>query len=179
MTSPLIGREGRPADNLPVRPGFELLAAAILRRCVPGDEGCWNWTGAVDKRGYGRLRPPNGSPKVSQLVHRALYAALVDDPTAGLHLDHLCRNRRCCNPGHLDLVTPKVNLTRGLGPIAERARAKFCIAGHPFNEKNTYITSAGRRMCRPCNARRQRETKARRLAKIAATRPTAEISEPS
>lgn len=168
MAVALIGREGRSAGNMPVRPAYAVVVQKILVRCVPGDEGCWIWTGAKDSRGYGRFRPPPGAPKVSSLVHRAVYTAMIEDPDPLMHLDHLCRNRLCCNPGHLDLVSPRVNLTRGLGPVSERARAKVCVAGHRFDEANTYITKAGRRMCRKCNARRQRETKARRLARQAA-----------
>jgi hypothetical protein len=169
----LMVQDGLRAMDVPVRPGYERVAAHILSRCEPGPEGCWLWTGALDPAGYGRRHRHLDDPHVSSLVHRALYAALVEPPDPGLHLDHLCRQRACANPGHLDLVSQRVNLTRGIGRIAQFARAKFCIAGHRFDEANTYITKSGTRMCRKCNARRQRETKARRLAKIAAAKPAA------
>lgn len=131
---------GARAMDLPTRPGFERLVGFILERCEPGEEGCWLWTGTLDNHGYGRVGRLSWAPPISTLVHRALYAGLVETPHPALHLDHLCRHRACCNPGHLDLVLPKVNLTRGVGKVAQLARAKFCIAGHPFDEANTYIT---------------------------------------
>lgn len=163
---------GVPAMHLPVRPGYERLVASILMRCEVGDDGCWVWTGSLDRGGYGRVTAPSGTPSpISNLVHRALYAGLVEQPDPALQLDHLCRNRACCNPGHLDLVLPRVNMRRGVGLIAQLARAKFCIAGHRFDEANTYITKGGNRMCRKCNARRQRETQARRSARAAGYAP--------
>lgn len=161
----LLTSGGLPAVDLPVRPGMEKVRDLILSRCVQGREGCWTWTGALNPKGYGKIRTPNGTPgRVSNLAHRALYAALVESPDPALHLDHLCRNRACVNPGHLDLVEPRVNMTRGLGPIAEKARAKYCQRGHAFDEANTYIQKDGRRNCRKCATLRMQW---RREAKLA------------
>lgn len=161
----LTTSSGLRAVDLHVRPGYEKLRDVILSRCEQGNEGCWTWRGALDPRGYGRMNPPRGLPgRVSGLVHRALYTALIESPDPKLHLDHLCRNRACCNPGHLDLVEPRVNLTRGLGPIAEKARAKYCVRGHLFDEANTYITPQGRRWCRKCAVIRQRARREREKA---------------
>lgn len=158
------------AGALPVRPGYEDIATRILARCGIGDEGCWLWTGALDPHGYGRIKTPD---RVSTLVHRALYAALVEEPTAGNHLDHLCRRRNCCNPGHLDDVDQRTNLTRGVGRIAQLARAKHCKNGHAFTAENTGRTGAGARYCKACNVIRQRELRERRRSARAAAAPRA------
>ena len=160
--------DGRRATDLIPRPGYERLAARILSRLTVGPERCWLWTSACDPRGYGRTSPNyRGLPKTSGLAHRALYQALIGDPVEGNHLDHLCRRRNCCNPSHLDDVPPSVNLNRGLGPVAMKSRAKVCINGHEFTPANTLVRRNGTRMCRRCNARRQGETKRRRLARLA------------
>jgi hypothetical protein len=166
----LLCADGRPAASLVPRDGYERLAARLLARSEPGPEGCWLWQGALDEAGYGRHKPRSADPHVSTLVHRAMWSALVADPAADLHLDHLCRRRSCCNPDHLDHVTPRVNLTRGLGRIAARARQRRCVNGHEFTTENTLINKNGTRACRLCNAARQRATRQRGLASLAAAR---------
>ena len=73
----------------------------------------------------------------------------------GLQLDHLCRNRKCVRPDHLDAVTGRENVLRGATVAAYHASLTHCPAGHPFDEKNTYVYSKQprTRRCRACNAR--------------------------
>jgi hypothetical protein len=104
---------------------------------------CWEWTASKARGGYGRLNI-NGR---TALAHRWAYEHLIAPIPQGLDLDHLCRNRACVNPWHLDPVTRGVNLRRG--QHWESAKT-HCHHGHPFTEENTYLTPAGHRECREC-----------------------------
>lgn len=121
--------------------------------------GCWQWTGNTG-RGYGRISA-NGRP---QQAHRVGYELLVGPIPEGLTLDHLCRNRGCVNPAHVEPVTHRENVLRGEGVAANRARQTHCKRGHPFNDENTCLC-AGKRYCRPCQRLRRA---AYRLADLAA-----------
>lgn len=70
----------------------------------------------------------------------------------GLEIDHLCRNRKCVNPLHLEAVTRKTNVLRGVSPSAKNAVKTTCAKGHMFDDKNTYvrIRKGGGRACREC-----------------------------
>lgn len=107
--------------------------------------GCWVWTGVIDKGGYGRLG--------GRLAHRLTYQAVVGEIPAGLDLDHLCRNRRCVNPSHLEPVSRQTNVDRG-----SKATQSHCKHGHAFDSANTYIHPRyGTQECRACRAVRERE----------------------
>lgn len=111
-----------------------------------GDDECWPWTGSTNGFGYGRLSL--GGRYV--YAHRVAYECEVGEIPEGLVLDHLCRNRLCCNPAHLEAVTHRVNILRGTSPAAARAAADFCHRGHPFDETNTYVRPSGQRTCITC-----------------------------
>lgn len=120
---------------------------------VDKTEGCWNWTGVL-LRGYGQF----AYRRRMVLAHRFAYELLVGPIPDGLVIDHLCRNPRCVNPAHLEPVTPRENVLRGVGPSAVHAVKTHCIHGHPFDEANTYIrTRNGTKIrdCRACNRERQ------------------------
>lgn len=106
---------------------------------------CWEWTASLRKDGYGRFAL-NGGPQLSHLV---AYRFLVGSVPEGLKLDHLCRNRKCVNPEHLEPVTDKENVRRGDGLAAINARKVACPNGHPLEEGNLYV-SAGKRRCKVC-----------------------------
>ena len=86
------------------------------------------------------------------LAHRAYYERYVGPIPEGLVIDHLCRNRRCVNPTHLEPVTSAENNLRGLGPGAVNRRKKACHRGHAFTPENTYHPPSDpkHRMCRAC-----------------------------
>lgn len=112
-------------------------------------DGCWLWTGHIDRLGYGRVRI-GGKNGVTGTAHRFMYELLVGPVPDGLTLDHLCRNRACCNPSHLDPVTQRENVLRGAGIAARRARQTHCIHGHEFTPENTKVDAKGNRRCREC-----------------------------
>ena len=130
---------------------------------VDSFSSCWSWTGAGEgANGYGRFRF-GGKGSKTGMAHRASYAALVGPIATGLQLDHLCRNRRCVNPTHLEPVTPRVNTLRGQTPAAANAIKSHCPAGHAYDEANTHIDQRnGRtaRYCRTCARLRARASRA-------------------
>lgn len=125
-------------------------------------DGCWRWTGMIDKAGYGRIRGENGRAGESLFAHRVSYEMHRGPLTSGLALDHLCRNRWCCNPDHLEEVSHRVNFLRGdaLGAIVNRTGR--CTRGHELTPENTYIPPKrpNQRMCRQCRQERRRAARA-------------------
>lgn len=122
-------------------------------------DGCWVWT-AGRQRGYGRFW--DGSRGV--YAHRFAFELLVGPIYDGEELDHLCRNRSCVNPAHLEPVTHRVNAQRGIaGQVnGDRERAKtHCPKGHEYAGANLYVNGRGWRRCRLCvkeaNARHYRK----------------------
>lgn len=115
-------------------------------------DGCWEWLGKRTAAGYGQFRCEN-----RQLyAHRWSYEHHVGPIPDGLTIDHLCRNRCCVNPGHLEPVTSHENMLRGTAPPARNARKTHCIRGHAFDEDNTSILPSGGRRCLACHRMRQR-----------------------
>lgn len=95
--------------------------------------GCWVWGGSKSK-GYGSFYI-RGHKNLR--VHRIAYTLLKGPIPVGLTIDHLCRNRACCNPDHLEPVTNRENVLRGVGVTAVHARQTHCVNGHPFTPENT------------------------------------------
>lgn len=120
------------------------------------ESGCWEWGGEPDN-GYGRFSLNN----ISTLAHRQVLMFSERWIPAGLQVDHLCRNRGCVNPGHLDLVTIRENVLRGAGVTARNARATACPEGHQYDLDNTYITPSGARNCKTCRRESVRNWRAR------------------
>jgi hypothetical protein len=120
-------------------------AVRLARYFSAPESGCWEWTGAITRLGYGNAYVGGRT----MLAHRAVYEALVGPVPNGLTLDHLCRNRGCVNPAHLEPVTHRENVLRGEGFAARHARKTHCPRGHPYDEKNTEWYRGGR-YCRAC-----------------------------
>jgi hypothetical protein len=104
---------------------------------------CWQWIGSLDSDGYGQLTYRHKHYR----AHRFFFEYFTNTSLGTNHLDHLCRNRACINPNHLEPVTLQENLRRGL-----RYNKTHCINGHEFTVENTYRTKTNCRQCRMCKA---------------------------
>lgn len=118
---------------------------------VQKTDTCWFWTGRICNLGYGQF---DTHDRRSVKAHRYSFLIVKGQIEAGLELDHLCRNRNCVNPGHLEAVSHRENVLRGIGPCAIQAKKTACKYGHLFIPENTRIdkTREGNptRRCRVC-----------------------------
>lgn len=115
-------------------------------------EACWEWSAYRNKDGYGTFRVGSRTDGTRRMIlaHQFAYETLVGPVPDGFQLDHLCRNRGCVNPTHLEVVTNQENSSRGeTGKYL--SRRTHCIRGHSYSEENTYIRPDGRRSCRICH----------------------------
>jgi hypothetical protein len=136
------------------------MATRFAAKVAIEPSGCWRWTGFIDKAGYGRLREAGrGSPIL--YAHRVAYGLYRGPIPAGLALDHLCHNRWCCAPTHLEAVTPLVNARRGSSPNVLISVSGRCGRGHDLTPDNVYYRTdrPGRWNCKAC--RRERRAAAR------------------
>ena len=128
--------------------------------------GCWEWAGALRRDGYGAFSVGSRTDGTSRqvLAHRVAYELLIGLIPDGLVIDHLCRNRGCVNPDHLEPVTNRENVRRGyVGAMAgaRQAAKSHCPQGHEYDEANTYVDRSGGRYCRACRNERSREWRKR------------------
>lgn len=112
--------------------------------------GCIEWTGRIDRYGYGQFGP--GGRNVANVgAHRWSYEHHVGPIPAGYQVDHLCRNRKCVNPDHLEAVTPRENVLRSASPASANARKTHCSEGHPLSGDNIYsYPDSYKRVCKTC-----------------------------
>lgn len=109
---------------------------------------CWIWTGGTNSSGYG--------------PHRKIYLRFVGTIPDGLELDHLCQNRRCVNPAHLEPVTHQVNSLRSGGWGAQHAKRTACPQGHPYSGRN----NRGERICAICIRQQLKRSVRRRAVRL-------------
>jgi hypothetical protein len=125
--------------------------------------GCWEWNGGHDHNGYAVFYADGRQYK----AHRWGYEHFVQPVPKGLDLDHLCRNRGCVNPDHLEPVTRRENLRRGVGTHLRKAQAAartHCFQNHELTPENVYVRPDGVRACRVCLRRRHAAHRARKKA---------------
>ncbi|MFD9564366.1 HNH endonuclease signature motif containing protein [Streptomyces sp. NPDC059994] len=139
------------------------------------DSGCWLWTGRLSPQGYGATKVQG----VGIGVHRLAYLVFVGPIPAGFHVDHFCHtvaiergnceggpscaHRRCANPAHLRLATPRENTLTSLSWAAEHAQRTHCVNGHALEGANLYLRRGGGRACFQCH----RDTDNRRRRELA------------
>lgn len=121
---------------------------------------CWFWKGSLTQ-GYGYLKIKGKNTS----SHRFSYELLREKIPFGKVLDHLCRTRSCVNPDHLEVVSNKENILRGVGLGAIESRMVNCKYGHPLQGNNLYIRLDGKRRCRLCNKNAAKEWRGRTFGK--------------
>lgn len=136
-------------------------------RTTAGPDGCIDWAGTHNGRGYGQVSI-HGAMAYAHRV--AWVAAHGQDIPEGLVIDHLCRRPSCVNPQHLEVVPPGENVLRGTGPTAVNKTRTHCPRGHAYMDSNITASSRrrDRRDCLTCN--RDRDARRHRLVSAAARR---------
>lgn len=125
-----------------------VISKAWKERIVNNSNGCWMWVGGKNVNGYASGQLNNRTVR----VHKAIYELLVKKVGRGLELDHLCKNRNCVNPRHLEEVTHLENMRRGV-----LANKTHCVRGHKLDGENLLPSTPKRRSCRLCGRIRVRE----------------------
>lgn len=118
-------------------------------------EGCWLWKSNINENGYGYFKINYKNMR----AHRVSYQYWNGPISKNYEIDHLCRNRSCVNPQHLEAVTHQENTKRGLQSkphLNQHVNKTHCKRGHEFNEKNTYVKDSSRH-CRICHKERCRK----------------------
>lgn len=147
----------------------QVMVERFWSRVVKGEhpDTCWTWQGGKTTQGYGEL----------MVDGRMWYAHRLSLHLAGVQLpqdkvvDHKCRNRACVRPDHLELVTNRTNILRGVGAAAVNALKTHCPKNHPYDAVNTWVNKDGERFCREC--RREYDRRARSRSRAAGARKAA------
>lgn len=149
----------------------------LMNAVVKTDDGCWEYAKNLGsaRNGYRQIQIEiRDGRKIRKTAHRLVYESMVGPIPEGLVLDHLCRNRCCVNPDHLEPVTQRENVLRGQGVAAKNAAKTHCPRGHEYDDENTGFTGEGHRYCRACNKARCAAYDAKRKVSSVATTPMGE-----
>lgn len=124
------------------------------------ETGCIEWIGGLSLNGYGSFSVDTShSASKKDMAHRWSWEYHVGPIPEGYDIDHLCRNRACVNPAHLEPVTRMENIRRAV------ALKTHCPQSHPYDETNTYIRpGTTHRKCRTCMRARDRARSSRKAA---------------
>ncbi len=126
---------------------------SFLEKISVANNGCWIWLGGKNTDGYGYFYTNSKTVRCSRFIYEYHHGQICPD----LVIDHLCRNRICCNPLHLELVTQKENILRGIGITAINSKKTRCPQGHEYDEINTYhyiFRGNPSRRCKECVKKR-------------------------
>lgn len=124
----------------------------FMARVTIREDGCWDWSGTHTNAGYATVIDAGRTTT----AHRFAYELFVAPIDADLDADHLCFNRGCVNPSHVEPVTHRENIHRMPGLFGQRARATHCQRGHDLSMTATFDKGDGRRRCRTCRQEAQR-----------------------
>lgn len=149
----------------------------LARKSVRDEStGCLMWTGRLTSCGYGSVTIMQaGYPVATFSAHKVSYELARGRVPDGLVLDHLCRNRACIEPSHMEPVSQRENIMRS--PIAQgalNAAKTHCAQGHEYSPENTYLYVSGpprattMRVCKTCRAEWSRKRHARKAEAVSA-----------
>lgn len=148
---------GRPAERFWTKVNKQ----GAIPACCPELGPCWEWLASKTTNGYGKFWNGERLEPAHRFSYRLVHGEIREET-----LDHLCRNRGCVNPEHVEPVSKVVNVMRGEGFAAQNARKTNCPAGHSYRGKNLRVNpKTGYRSCRTCTSRRSKEENARRPKK--------------
>jgi len=141
----------------------ELPARFHAKTSVNDETECIEWNAYTNRKGYGVFGVEG---RKTALAHRVAYEAENGQIPVGLVIDHLCRVRNCVNPKHMEAVTQKENVQRGMAGKHQLEKT-HCPQGHEYAGDNLYVyppgsVHAGDRRCRTCadaSHKRRRERK--------------------
>lgn len=136
------------------------LREEVIAKAQALQDSCWLWAELLTDIGYGRFWRKMDDGWKLFLAHRVMYEEHKGSIPEGYQIDHLCRVRHCINPDHLEAITRKANILRGVSPPALNLKKTHCPSGHEYTEDNILMTKKGRQ-CRECGRARARYYKAK------------------